>query len=70
MCNKNVINNFTGNPLTRNFILTLSIGISFGFGFAYMFMSISRYNGSEFSEVKLEFYLLLFYSQKNVLFII
>jgi hypothetical protein len=55
-----------GNPLTRNFILTLSIGISFGFGFAYMFMSISKYNGSEFSDIGYGLYYIFLTRIKDV----
>lgn len=36
-------------PVTRNFILTLSIGVTFGFVFAFMFLNGSKYNTYEFT---------------------
>ena len=39
---------FLGSPVTRNFILTLSIGVTFGFTFAFMFLNSGRYSNFEF----------------------
>ena len=45
----NKFNSLLGTPVTRNFILTLSIGVTFGFVFAFMFLSGSKYSTVEFS---------------------
>jgi len=42
-------NAIAGTPVTRNFVLTLSIGVTFGFVFAFMFLSGSKYSTVEFS---------------------
>ncbi len=44
----NFLLRFLGTPVTRNFILTLSIGVTFGFTFAFMFLNNSRYSNIEF----------------------
>ena len=41
---------FLGTPITRQFILTLSIGVTFGFTFAFMFINSSGYGRIEFAR--------------------
>ena len=40
---------FSGTPVTRSFVLTLSIGVTFGFTFAYMFLNSTNFTKIEFS---------------------